>query len=114
MSLVDSAPPIGNRNCEERLRGLVHRQAEAAARAHGRCDLRQPVLSRAREPAVGSAARDREAIDDENVRLKDELDLGVLDQVSMAGDCFDRLLSVETRGQAIWAASLADLELHRL
>jgi CRP/FNR family transcriptional regulator, cyclic AMP receptor protein len=35
---------------------------------------------------------------DEGVRLKDELDIGVLDQVSMAGDRFERLLKgVERR-----------------
>jgi CRP/FNR family cyclic AMP-dependent transcriptional regulator len=39
-----------------------------------------------------------EGLEDEDVRLKDELDIGVLDQVSMAGDRFDRLLkSVEGR-----------------
>jgi hypothetical protein len=32
------------------------------------------------------------SLEDESVRLKDELDIGVLDQVSMAGDRFDRLL----------------------
>jgi CRP/FNR family transcriptional regulator, cyclic AMP receptor protein len=35
--------------------------------------------------------RDR-SLEDESVRLKDELDIGVLDQVSMAGDRFERLL----------------------
>jgi hypothetical protein len=33
-----------------------------------------------------------QGLEDEDVRLKDELDIGVLDQVSMAGDRFDRLL----------------------
>jgi hypothetical protein len=32
------------------------------------------------------------SLEDESVRLKDELDIGVLDQVSIAGDRFDRLL----------------------
>jgi hypothetical protein len=35
---------------------------------------------------------EHQGLDDESVRLRDELDVGVLDQVSMAGDRFDRLL----------------------
>ena len=35
---------------------------------------------------------EEQGLEDENVRLKDELDIGVLDQVSLAGDRFDRLL----------------------
>jgi hypothetical protein len=37
------------------------------------------------------------SLEDQDIR-KDELDIGVLDQVSIVGDCFDRLLkSVEWR-----------------
>lgn len=106
MSLVDSAPPsatvaakldcttlsLDKRTLQRKLREDV---AFASRFYHALAIILSDRLrSTEKRMAYGQGSR----LEDENVRLKDELDIGVLDQVSMAGDRFDRLLkSVEAR-----------------
>lgn len=109
MSLVDSAPPsatvIAKRDCaalfidKQRLQRKLTDDVAFASRFYRALAILLSDRLRATEKRMAYGADQR--LDDENVRLKDELDIGVLDQVSMAGDRFDRLLkSVETRGRA--------------
>ena len=106
MSLVDSAPPsatvAAKGDCTALLldkRTLQRKLGEDIGFASRFYHALAIVLSdrlRATERRMG-LGRDP-GLEDEGVRLKDELDIGVLDQVSMAGDRFDRLLkSVEAR-----------------
>ncbi len=107
MSLVDSAPPsatvAAKVDCTALLldkRTLQRKLGEDIGFASRFYHALAIVLSdrlRATERRLVDG-RDL-GLEDEGVRLKDELDIGVLDQVSMAGDRFDRLLkSVEGRG----------------
>lgn len=106
MSLVDSAPPsatvAAKVDCTTLIldkRALKRKLGEDVGFASRFYHALAIVLSdrlRATERRLGSG-QDQD-LEDESIRLKDELDIGVLDQVSMAGDRFDRLLkSVEAR-----------------
>ena len=109
MSLVDSAPPsatvaakldstalsLDKMTLQRKLREDV---AFASRFYHALAIvLSDRLRSTEKRMAYGQGGQGS-SLEDENVRLKDELDIGVLDQVSMAGDRFDRLLkSVEAR-----------------
>jgi bacteriocin-type transport-associated protein len=100
MSLVDSAPPsatvsakvdcttlsLDKRTLQRKLREDV---AFASRFYHALAIL---LSDRLRSTEKRMAYGEDSGLEDESVRLKDELDIGVLDQVSMAGDRFDRLL----------------------
>jgi CRP/FNR family cyclic AMP-dependent transcriptional regulator len=106
MSLVDSAPPsatvAAKTDCTALMldkRALRRKLGEDIGFASRFYHALAIVLSdrlRATERHLGPSQD--HGLEDESARLKDELDIGVLDQVSMAGDRFDRLLkSVEGR-----------------
>ena len=106
MSLVDSAPPsatvAAKADCTALIldKGALRRKlGEDVGFASRFYHALAIVLSdRLRATEKRMASGQDEWLEDENIRLKDELDIGVLDQVSMAGDRFDRLLrSVEGR-----------------
>jgi CRP/FNR family transcriptional regulator, cyclic AMP receptor protein len=100
MSLVDSAPPsatvAAKVDCTalfiEKVK-LQRKLAEDVGFA-GRFYRALAILlsDRLRATEKRMAYGEDQDLEDESVRLKDELDIGVLDQVSMAGDRFDRLL----------------------
>jgi CRP/FNR family transcriptional regulator, cyclic AMP receptor protein len=106
MSLVDSAPPsatvAAKADCtalfldKRALRRKLGEDIGFASRFYHALAI---VLSdRLRATEKRMAHGQDQDLEDDSVRLKDELDIGVLDQVSMAGDRFDRLLkSVEGR-----------------
>jgi CRP/FNR family transcriptional regulator, cyclic AMP receptor protein len=106
MSLVDSAPPsatvAAKVDCttlfldKQKLQRKLGEDIGFASRFYHALAI---VLSdRLRATEKRMAYGQDQGLDDESIRLKDELDIGVLDQVSMAGDRFDRLLkSVEGR-----------------
>jgi CRP/FNR family transcriptional regulator, cyclic AMP receptor protein len=100
MSLVDSAPPsatvAAKVDCTalfiEKVK-LQRKLAEDVGFA-GRFYRALAILlsDRLRATEKRMAYGEDQGLEDEDVRLKDELDIGVLDQVSLAGDRFDRLL----------------------
>ena len=105
MSLVDSAPPsatvTAKTDCtalfldKQRLQRKLTEDVGFASRFYRALAI---VLSdRLRATEKRMAYGQDQDLKDESVRLKDELDIGVLDQVSMAGDRFDRLLKSVAR-----------------
>jgi CRP-like cAMP-binding protein len=100
MSLVDSAPPSATVTAKVECTALFiekdklqRKLAEDVAFASRFYRALAILLSdRLRATERRMAYGREQGLEDENVRLKDELDIGVLDQLSMAGDRFDRLL----------------------
>jgi CRP/FNR family transcriptional regulator, cyclic AMP receptor protein len=100
MSLVDSAPPsatvAAKTDCtalfldKRTLQRKLGEDIGFASRFYHALAILLSDRLRATEKRM-MYGRDR-SLEDESVRLKDELDIGVLDQVSMAGDRFERLL----------------------
>lgn len=100
MSLVDSAPPSATVTAKidctalfidkQRLQRKLTDDVGFASRFYRALAILLSDRLRATEKRM--AYSEDQGLDDESVRLKDELDVGVLDQVSMAGDRFDRLL----------------------
>jgi CRP-like cAMP-binding protein len=100
MSLVDSAPPsatvAAKVDCtalfieKQKLQRRLAQDVGFAGRFYRALAILLSDRLRATEKRM--AYGEEQGLEDENVRLKDELDIGVLDQVSMAGDRFDRLL----------------------
>jgi CRP-like cAMP-binding protein len=100
MSLVDSAPPsatvIAATACtalfldKQKLQRKLADDVAFASRFYRALAILLSDRLRATEKRM--AYGEHQGLDDESVRLRDELDVGVLDQVSMAGDRFDRLL----------------------
>src|ERR1700712_394610 len=103
MSLVDSAPPSATVSAkldsvalfldkQVLLRKLAGDHAFASRFYRALAILLSDRLrATERRMAYGEQAN---GLGDETTRLKDELDLGVLDSVSVAGDRFDRLLKL--------------------
>jgi CRP-like cAMP-binding protein len=100
MSLVNSAPPSATVTAKVECTALFiekdklqRKLAEDVAFASRFYRALAILLSdRLRATERRMAYGREQGLEDENVRLKDELDIGVLDQLSMAGDRFDRLL----------------------
>jgi CRP/FNR family transcriptional regulator, cyclic AMP receptor protein len=100
MSLVDSAPPsatvAAKVDCtalfidKQKLQRKLAQDVGFASRFYRALAILLSDRLRATEKRM--AYGEEQGLEDENVRLKDELDIGVLDQVSLAGDRFDRLL----------------------
>ncbi|MDR3465962.1 MAG: cyclic nucleotide-binding domain-containing protein [Xanthobacteraceae bacterium] len=100
MSLVDSAPPsatvIAATGCtalfldKQKLQRKLAEDVAFASRFYRALAILLSDRLRATEKRM--AYGERHGLDDESVRLRDELDVGVLDYISMAGDRFDRLL----------------------
>jgi CRP/FNR family cyclic AMP-dependent transcriptional regulator len=106
MSLVDQAPPsatvAAKSDCLALLiekRTLQRKLGEDIGFASRFYHALAIILTdRLRATERRMAHGEEPGLEEEGVRLKDELGLGVLDQVSMAGDRFDRLLkTVEGR-----------------
>lgn len=100
MSLVDSAPPsatvTAKTDCtalfiaKQTLQRKLGDDVAFASRFYHALAILLSDRLRATEKRM--AYGQEQDLEDESIRLKDELDLGVLDHVSMAGDRFDRLL----------------------
>jgi CRP-like cAMP-binding protein len=100
MSLVDSAPPsatvIAATGCtalfldKQKLQRKLADDVAFASRFYRALAILLSDRLRATEKRM--AYGEHQGLDDESVRLRDELDVGVLDHISMAGDRFDRLL----------------------
>jgi len=100
MSLVDSAPPsatvAAKVDCtalfieKQKLQRKLAQDVGFSSRFYRA--LAVLLSDRLRATEKHMAYGQDQGLEDEDVRLKDELDIGVLDQVSMAGDRFDRLL----------------------
>jgi CRP-like cAMP-binding protein len=106
MSLVDSAPPsatvTAKSDCaalfidKQKLQRKLTEDVAFASRFYRALAILLSDRLRATEKRMAYGS-DR-GLEDESVRLQDELDIGVLEQVSMAGSRFDRLLkSVASR-----------------
>jgi CRP/FNR family transcriptional regulator, cyclic AMP receptor protein len=100
MSLVDSAPPsatvAAKVDCtalfieKQKMQRKLVQDVGFSSRFYRALAI---LLSdRLRSTEKRLAYGQDQGLEDEDVRLKDELDIGVLDQVSLAGDRFDRLL----------------------
>lgn len=100
MSLVDSAPPsatvTARADCivlsidKTMLQRKLAEDLGFASRFYRALAI---VLSdRLRATERRMAYGRQQGLEDESIRLKDELDIGVLDHLSIAGDRFDRLL----------------------
>ncbi|WP_027576017.1 cyclic nucleotide-binding domain-containing protein [Bradyrhizobium sp. WSM1743] len=107
MSLVDSAPPsatvTAKSDCtalfidKKKLQRKLADDVAFASRFYRALAILLTDRLRATEKRMAYGTG--QGLEDESVRLKDELDIGVLDQISMAGDRFDRLVkSVAARG----------------
>jgi CRP/FNR family cyclic AMP-dependent transcriptional regulator len=100
MSLVDSSPPsatvTAKVDCEALFieKKILQQKLAADIAFAGRFYRALAILlsdrlrATERRPAYGQ----EQGLENESVRLKDELDVGVLDQLSIAGERFDRLL----------------------
>ena len=100
MSLVDSAPPSATVTAKvdctalfiekQKLQRKLAEDLAFASRFYRALAILLSDRLRATERRM-AYGKDQD-LEDESVRLEDELDIGVLDQLSMAGDRFDRLL----------------------
>jgi CRP/FNR family transcriptional regulator, cyclic AMP receptor protein len=100
MSLVDSAPPsatvTAKSECtalfldKDKLQRKLAEDVSFASRFYRALAILLSDRLRATEKRMAYGGD--QGLDDESVRLKDELDIGVLETVSIAGDRFGRLL----------------------